>query len=73
MLTILMMSEKMATPGFLKIRVFWNKDYDVIIYVHDVTNKFMLCDSNCIIDMVMLPKVGNSSISMRKSIINSIL
>ena len=53
MVTILMMSAKMATPGLLKIRVFRNKDYDVIISVHDVTNKVLSCDSNYIIDVVM--------------------
>ena len=30
----------MATPGLLKITVFWNKDYDVIIPDDDVTTKF---------------------------------
>ena len=34
------MSAKMATPGLLKITVFWNKGYDVIISVDDVTKKF---------------------------------
>ena len=33
---------KMATLGLLKIKVFWNKDYDVMIYVHDVTTKILL-------------------------------
>ena len=28
MITILMMSQKMATLGFLKIKLFWNKSYD---------------------------------------------
>ena len=37
MVTILMMSAKMATPGLCKIKVFWKKDYDVIISVNDVT------------------------------------
>ena len=32
----------MATVGLLKIKVFWNKDYDVMIYVHDVTNEILL-------------------------------
>ena len=32
--TSLIMSAKMATPGLLKITVFLNKDYGVIIYVH---------------------------------------
>ena len=29
-----------ATLGLLKIKVFQNKGYDVIIFVDDVTNKF---------------------------------
>ena len=45
MVTTLMMSAKMATLGLLKIKVFWNKGYDVIIYVHDVTNKILSGDS----------------------------
>ena len=59
MVTILMMSAKMATLGLLKIRVFWNKGYDVIISTHDVTNKFLSHDSNYIIDVVMWPKFDN--------------
>ena len=66
------MSAKMATPGLLKIKVFWNKGYDVIIYVHDVTNKILSRDSNYIVDLVMWPKLGYSSISMREVIIISI-
>ena len=73
MVTILMMSAKITTPGLLKIRVFWNNGYDVIISVHDVTNKILSRDSNYIIDVVMWPKFGNCSISMRKVIIASIL
>ena len=68
-----MMPAKMATPGLLKIKVFWNKGYDVIIFVYDVTNKILSRDSNYIIDVVMWPKFGNCSISMRKVIITSIL
>ena len=68
-----MMSVKMATPGLLKITVFWNKGYDVIISVDDVTNKILSRDSNYIVDVVMWPKFGNSSISMREVIITSIL
>ena len=68
-----MMSAKIATPGLLKIKVFWNEGYDVIIFVHDVTNKILSRDSNYIIDVVMWPKFGNCSISMRKVIITSIL
>ena len=73
MVTILMMSAKITTPGLLKIRVFWNNGYDVIIYVHDVTNKILSRDLIYIIDVVMWPKFGNWSISMRKVIITSYL
>ena len=68
-----MMSAKMATPGLLKITLFWNKDYDVIITVDDVTNKILSHDSNYIVDVFMWPKFGNCSISMREVIITSIL
>ena len=73
MVTILMMSAKMATPGLLKIKVFWNKGYDVIISVHDVTNKILSRDSNYNVNVVMWPKFGNSSISVREVIITSIV
>ena len=63
----------MATPGLLKIKVFWNKGYDVIISYHDVTNKILSRDSNYIVDVTMWPKFDNSSISMREVIIISIL
>ena len=68
-----MISAKMATPGVLKITVFWNKGYDVIIRVDGVTNKILSHDSNYIIDVFMWPKFGNSSISMREVITTSIL
>ena len=71
--TILMMSAKMATPGLLKIKVFWNKGDDIIIYVHDVTIKILSRNSKYIVDLVMWPKFGKSSISMREVIIISIL
>ena len=73
MVTILMMSEKLATQGFLKIKIFQNKVYDVIIPDHDVTNKILLCESDYIVDVVKGPKFDNSSISMREVIIMSIL
>ena len=72
MATILMMSGEMAPLDHLKIYVFWNKGYDVIIYVHVVTNKVLSRDSNYIVDAVMWPKLGNSSILLRKVIITSI-
>ena len=66
MVTILMMPAKMATPGLLKMKVFWNKGYDV-------TNKILSCDPNYIVDEAMRPKFGNSSVSMREVIMTSIL
>ena len=68
-----MISAKMATPDLLKIKVFWNKGYDVMIFVHDATNKILSGKSNYIIDVAMWPKFGNCSISMWKVIITSIL
>ena len=53
MVKILMMSTKMAALALLKVKVFWNKGYDVIISVHDVTNKILSHDSNYIVDVVM--------------------
>ena len=37
--TILTMSAKIATSDLLKIKIFWNKGYDVIIYAYDITKK----------------------------------
>ena len=68
-----MMSTKLATLGFLKIKVFWNKGDDVMISVHDVTNKILSRNSSYIVDVVMWPKFGNSRISMNEVIITSIL
>ena len=63
----------MATPGILKITVFWNNGYDVVIPVDDVTNKILSRDSSYIVDVFMWPKFGNSSISVREVIATSIL
>ena len=73
MVTVLRMSAEMATPGLHKIKVYWNKGYHVIISVYDVTNKILLRDSNHIVDVVMWPQFGNSTISMREVIVTSIL
>ena len=48
-----MMSAKMATPSLLKIRLYRNKGYEVIIYVHDVTNKILSGDLNYNVDVFM--------------------
>ena len=63
----------MANPDLVKRKVFWNRGYDVIIFVHDVTNKILLRDLNYIVNVVMWLKFGNSSISMTEVIITSIL
>ena len=68
-----MMSAKIATLGLLKVKVIWNKGYDVIVSVNEFANEILSLDSNHIIDSVMWPKFGNSNISMREVIITSIL
>ena len=45
----------------LKIKVYWNKGYDFIISVHDVTNNILSRDSSYIVDLVMRAKFGNST------------
>ena len=52
MIGILMMSAKLVTPCLFKIKVLWKKGYEVVIYGHDVTNKFLSRDSNCRCDYV---------------------
>ena len=73
MIAALMMSAKLVTLSVLEIKIFWNYDYDVIISVHDVTNKnfIMWLNLNCICGHVT--KVGNSDISMREVMVTSIL
>ena len=73
MIAILIMPEKLATLGLLKIKTFSNEFYDVINSALKVTNKILSCDSNYIVDLVMWPKFGNSRIPMRGVIITSIL
>ena len=68
-----MMSAKMACLGLLKIKVFSNKVHDVIIYVHDVSSNISSRNSNYIVEVVMPPKFGKSSLSMGEVIITSIL
>ena len=43
-----MISAKMAALGLLQIEKFWNKGYDVIIFVYDVTSKILSRDSYCL-------------------------
>ena len=70
---IFMMSAKLAALGFLKIKVFRNKSYDVKICVHDVTYKILSYASNGTVDLFMWPKFGNPSMFIREVIITSIL
>ena len=62
MVTILMTSAKLATPGRRKIKIFWNKVNDIIIIDYDVSNNILLRDSNYIVDAVMWSKFGKYSI-----------
>ena len=48
-----MMPAKMATLALLKIKYFCNKCYDVIVFVHGITNKIYSRDSNYIVDLVI--------------------
>ena len=50
----------MAILGLLEINMFLNTSYDVIIYVHVVTNKTISCDSKYIVDVIMWPKLYTS-------------
>ena len=44
MVTIFIMSVKIATLGLLKINVFQNKGYYILISVHDVTKNILSRD-----------------------------
>ena len=69
----MMMSAKMTTLDLVKMKVIWSKGYDVLIHVHDVTNKILSLELNYIVDGLMWPKFGNSSISRTEVIIILIL
>ena len=55
MIEILMMSGKFATSVSLK-HSYEVKRYDVIISVHDITNKILSPESDYMEDVVMRPK-----------------
>ena len=48
-----MMSAKLAAPCLLKVRIFRNKSYGVIIPDYDVTNKILSRNLNYTVDVVM--------------------
>ena len=68
MVAIFITSAKMAIPGLLKILIFLNKGYDLIIYIHDVTNRILSRDLNHIVDAAMRQRFRNSSTFMREVI-----
>ena len=53
MVAFFMISAKLATLGLLKIKIFWNKGYDVMISLHDVINNILSRESNYIVDFVI--------------------
>ena len=46
-----MMSIKLATLSLSKIKLLWDKGYDVIISVYDFTNNVLSRDSIYIVDV----------------------
>ena len=62
-----------ATPGLLKTKLFWNKGSDLVNFINDATNIILSCSSNYIVDVVMWPNFGYSSIFMIEVIITRIL
>ena len=50
---MLIITVKLTIAGLLKIKLWWNKSFDVIVSVHDVTNKILSRDSNYIVNDVM--------------------
>ena len=68
-----MILAKIVTAGLLKITAFWNKGYDVVAPLNEVTNKILSRCPNYIVDMFMWTKFSNSSISMRDVITTSTL
>ena len=68
-----MIPAKLATPGLLKIKIFWNKGSGVINFINDATNIILSSSSIYIVDVVMWPNFGYSSIFMVVVIISQIL
>ena len=64
---MLMMAKKGDISSLLRSTVFWKKVSE--IYVHDISNKILLCDSNHIAGLVMWSKFANSSIFLKEVIV----
>ena len=73
MAAILMMPSQLVALGLLKMKVFWNKGYNVIIFIYEASNKVLSRDANSTLDVIIWLKFGNSSISIREVFITSIL
>ena len=58
---------------FLNIKVCWNKVDDVIIFAHDGNIQIFSRDSSYITNIIIRAKLGNSSISIRETLIIAIL
>ena len=65
------MSARMATLDLPKIKLFWNKSYDVMVFVYDASNNILSRD--LILQMLLCDMFGNSSISRKTVVITSIL
>ena len=65
------MSARMATLDLPKIKLFWDKGYDVMVFVNDVSNNILSRD--LILQMLLCDMFGNSSISRKTVVITSIL
>ena len=67
---ILMIPIKLATQDIFKIKVFWNEEYDFITSVYSVINESFSRVLNYVVDLVIWPKFGNSSISFTEVVMN---
>ena len=64
-LAILMMSAKLVTPGLLKVNVFLNKGYEIIVSIHGVTNKIFSSSEARLKNMLVCRYLTGSGRNMR--------
>ena len=57
-----MIPAELATPDLLKTKVFWNEGSDIMISIHDGKIKILSSSSDYVVNVVMLPSFGYSSI-----------
>ena len=55
--------------GLLEIKVFWNKGYKAMLYVHDCINKMFSHELNLFVNESIWQNFDNHSFSMREAII----